>query len=332
MNDLLKKLATLFGPSGNEEEVRDFIKNEIMDKVDKIEEDALGNLIAFKKGAIKDGGKKIMVAAHMDEIGLIITHIDDKGFLRFSNIGGVSAFYALFQRVRFKNGTTGVVSYEEKLEEMKDLKLSKMYIDIGAESSEDAGKKVRIGDVVAFIGKPIVEGDMAISKALDDRAGCAVMIEVINNLKETANDIYFVFTVQEEIGTRGAKAAAYRIQPDMAIALDVTDTGDTPGCKPMEVKCGKGPAIKIMDNMIICHPMVRRLLEDCAKFLNIPFQYEILESGGTDAGAIHIEAGGIPSGAISLPCRYIHSPAEMLSINDLKNAAKLLNEAITREL
>lgn len=324
MFDLIKKLSGEFGVSGNEEEIRTAIIGEIKGHVDDIKVDALGNLIAVKRG----NGKKMMFAAHMDEIGVIATHIDDKGFIRFAAMGWVSQFYAIGQRVKFRNGTTGVVFYEEKLEEMKDLKLSKMYIDIGAKSREDTEKKVKIGDTACFIGNTVREGDMVISKALDNRCGCAILINAIKNLPETSNELYFVFTVQEELGTRGAKTSAYQIQPDVAIALDVTDTGDTPECSVMEVKLGAGPAIKIKDHLLITHPEVRKLLENAARKLEMPYQLEILESGGTDAGAIHLAAGGVPSGAVSIPCRYIHSPSEMANMNDIEDCVKLVIEAI----
>jgi endoglucanase len=324
MFELLKKLTQSFGVSGNEEEIREVIINEIKDNVDQISVDALGNLIAVKKGM----GKKIMLAAHMDEIGIMATYIDEKGFIRFSNIGGVSAYNSIGQRVRFKNNTIGAVYYEDKLEDIKNLKLSKMYIDIGAKSREEAEKVVSIGDVACFEGSAVKQGDIIISKALDDRSGCAVLIKAIKNLTQTKNELYFVFTVQEELGLRGARTAAYSIRPDIAIAVDVTLTGDTPQSHPMEVKCGMGPAIKIKDRSVICHPEVKRLLEDAAKRKKIPYQFEILEVGGSDPGAIHITAGGIPSGAISVPARYVHSPVETVSLTDMENAVKLLVEAV----
>lgn len=324
MFETIKKLAGTFGVSGNEEEIREVIKNEIKGKVDEIKVDALGNLIAVKKG----NGKKIMVAAHMDEIGIMATYIDDKGFIRFSNIGWVSQYFALGQRVMFRNGTVGAIFYEQKLKEMKDLKLSNMYIDIGAKSREEAEKKVKIGDTACFVGDTVLEGSMVISKALDDRSGCAVLVKTIQEMPDTDNEIYFVFTVQEELGLRGAKTAAFGIMPDIAIAVDVTDTGDTPECELMEVKCGGGPAIKIKDSLFIAHPEVRRLIEDSAKKIGIPYQFEILERGGTDAGAIHVTGEGVPSGVISIPCRYLHSPVEAADISDIENCVKLLKECI----
>ncbi len=324
MFELIKRLTQSFGVSGNEEEIRETIINEIKNDIQEIRVDTLGNLIATKPGK----GKKIMVAAHMDEIGVMATYIDEKGFIRFSNIGGVSAFVSLGQKVKFKNGTVGAVFYEDKLEDMKNLKLSKMYIDIGAKDKKEAEKLVRIGDVACFVGDAVRQGDMVISKAIDDRSGCAVLIEAIKRLPQTDNEIYFVFTVQEELGLRGAKTAAYQLKPDIAIAVDVTDTGDTPEANLMEVKCGGGPAIKIKDRSVICHPEVKKLLEESARNINIPYQFEVLEYGGSDPGAIHISAGGVPSGAISIPCRYIHSPVEAASLEDIENAVKLLIEAI----
>jgi len=324
MFDLIKRLTNSFGVSGNEEDIRETIINEIKNDIKEINVDTLGNLIATKPGK----GKKIMVAAHMDEIGIMATYIDEKGFIRFSNVGGVSSFISVGQRVKFKNGTIGTVFYEDKLVDMKSLKLSKMYIDIGAKDKKEAEKSVHIGDVACFIGDAVRLGDMVVSKAIDDRSGCAVLINAIKKLPQTDNEIYFVFTVQEEIGLRGAKTAAYQLKPDMAIALDVTATGDTPEARLMEVKCGGGPAIKIKDRSIISHPEVKNLLEESAKNINIPYQFEVLEFGGSDPGAIHISAGGVPSGAISIPCRYLHSPVEMASIEDIENAVKLLVEAI----
>jgi putative aminopeptidase FrvX len=324
MFDLLKKLCNTFGVSGNEEEIRDVITDEIKNYVDEIKVDPLGNLIAIKKGK----GKKIMIAAHMDEIGVMATYIDDKGFIRFTNIGGVSPYNSIGQRVKFKNNTIGAVSYEEKLEDIKNLKLQNMYIDIGSKSKKETEERIRIGDTATFIGDTLEQNGYVISKALDNRSGCAVAIKAIQCQSPTENEVYYVFTVQEELGLRGAKTSAYQIMPDFAIVLDVTSTGDKPESDLMEVKLGQGPAIKIKDRSVICHPKVKKILEDSAKSQNIPFQYEILERGGTDAGSIHLTGGGIPSGVLSLPSRYVHSPAEMASLSDIENAVKILAKAV----
>lgn len=326
MFETIKSLTGAFGVSGNEEEIRETIISMIKDKVDEIKVDAMGNLFAIKKG----NGKKILLAAHMDEIGVIVTHIDEKGFLRFSNVGAVSAFVSYGQRVKFKNGTIGIIGKEEKLEEIKNLKLGNLFIDIGAHSREEAEKLVKIGEVANFVGETFLQGDMVVSKALDDRAACAVLIETIKNLPKTDNEIYFVFTTQEELGLRGAKTAAYQVEADLAIAVDVTGTGDTPEAKLLEVAVGKGPAVKIKDHSVMCHKDVVDLIKNKAEENNIPYQIEILEYGGTDAGAIHISGGGIPTGAISIPTRFIHSPSEYASLNDIENCAKLLTFCIIK--
>ncbi len=319
MQETLKLVTQVFGVSGNEDEIREVITNEIKKHVDEIRVDAMGNLIAVKRGK----KKKIMLAAHMDEIGVIATFIDDNGFIRFSNIGGVSQLTALGQRVRFRNGTIGTVNKEEKLEDVRDLKLSKMYIDIGCKNREETEKLVKIGDAANFAGDFTVQGNCAISKAMDDRSGCAVLIELIKSLPKTDNEIYFVFTTQEEVGLRGAKTAAFGIMPDCAIALDVTLTGDTPECDKREVKLGGGPAIKVKDTSYLAHPAIRRELENLASENGIPYTLELLDRGGSDPGAIQTTGAGVPCGGISIPCRYVHSPAEMVSLEDLENCVKL---------
>lgn len=319
MQDILKKVTQVFGVSGNEDEIREVIISEIKNYVDEIKVDAMGNLIAVKKGR----KKKIMLAAHMDEIGIIATFIDEKGFIRFSNVGGVSAYNSLAQRVKFRNGTTGCINVEEKLEDYKGLKLGKMYIDIGCKNREETEKLVKIGDAASFIGEFHVQGDCAISKAMDNRSGCAVLIELIKTLPKTDNEIYFVFTTQEEIGLRGAKTAAFGIMPDCALAIDVTIAGDTPECNNREVKLGRGPAIKIKDSAYIAHPEIRRKLEELANRNGIAYTLELLDRGGSDPGAIQTTGAGVPCGGISIPCRYVHTVSEIVNINDLKNCVKL---------
>lgn len=318
--EMIGSIAQAFGPSGNEQNVREAIEPMLSGYVDEIRVDALGNLIAVKKGV----GQKIMLAAHMDEIGILVTYIDEKGFLRFGTVGGVSPHSALGTRVVFESGITGTVWYEEKMESMKDLKVDRMFIDIGAGSRGEAEKMVRVGDMAVFCGDTVETNGRLISKAMDDRAGCAVLVALARTLTETENEIYYVFTVQEEVGLRGARTAAWGIMPDMALAVDVTDTGDMPESRHMAVSIGDGPTIKIKDSSIICHPDVVERLRNCAEAAEIPVQYEVLAAGGTDAGSIHLTAGGIPTGAVSIPTRFIHSPSEMISLGDVKGAIALL--------
>ena len=323
MKDLLIKLSSLTGTPGNEDTVAEFITTELKSYVDWIGKDNLGNLICHKKGS----GKKVMLAAHMDEIGLMVTSIDEKGFLRFTNVGGHGPIILAGTRVQFNKGILGVISYEH-LDDIKELKLEKMYIDIGAKDQKDAQKKVSIGSVATFHSPPQVQGNHFIGKALDDRAGCAVLIKVLQEVKHSPYDIHGVFSVQEEVGLRGARTAAYKIDPDIAFAIDLTLTGDTPGALNMSVKLGAGVAIKIMDKSIICHPLVKNALIETAEKNAIPFQLEVLDRGGTDAGSIHITRAGIPTGAVSIPGRYVHTPNEMIDLNDAQGAVKLLTNIL----
>lgn len=320
MLELLKKLTQTNAPSGSEELIHSIITDEIKDYVDEITIDALGNLIAHKKG----NGERVMFAAHTDEVGLIVTFITEKGFLKVSNLGGISASSALHQRVCFTNGTKGLVALDDSnTETAKEIRLSDLYVDIGAKDYDEACKLVSIGDCAAFCGELISDGNIVISKALDDRSGCAVLIETIKQIKTYNNDLYFVFTASEELGLRGAKASSFSVAPDFAVAIDVTRTGDTPGKLQMAVTMGNGAAIKIKDSSFLAHPFIKQFMTDTCLEHDIPYQYEVLERGGTDSGAIHLSNGGVITGCISIPTRYIHSPAEMADLRDMKSAVAL---------
>lgn len=329
--DLLEKLTQITSPSGNEGAICDFIENEIKDYVDEVYRDNLGNLIAHKKG----DGARVLFDAHTDEIGILATFIEDNGYIRFANLGGVSPYNALYSRVKFLNGTVGVVSVDASRDDiMKNLKLSDLYIDIGAKDKEEAESKVSIGDAAAFVGEFTDLGNKVVSKALDDRVACYCLIRVIKEIKSQKNDLYFVFAASEELGLRGAKAASTAINPDYAVALDVTSTGDTLGKRKMAVKLGGGAAIKIKDNSILCHPYIKQLMIDTCKKYDIPYQTEVLEIGGTDAGAIHLSGAGVATGAISIPTRYIHSPSEVADKGDIEAvidlSIKLIEEGFNR--
>lgn len=313
--DILKKLVSVHGASGCESEAVKAIESEIKAYADEIYVDTLGNLIAHKKG----NGKKIMFAAHADEIGIVVTYIEKNGFLRFSNVGGLYTKELLGRRVIFKDGTVGVI-YTEK--DNKAMQMSKMYIDIGAESDEEAKKAVSVGDTAVFEGAYHRNGDKIISKALDNRAGCYVLIEAMKRVKSD-NDLYFVFTSQEEVGLRGARCAAFSVEPDYAIAVDVTDTGDTPEGEKSAVKLGNGACIKVMDRSVICDSEIRSKLIELAKSEEIPYQLEIMTDGGTDAGVIHLTRDGVKTGGISIPTRYIHSPSEMADVKDIEACIRL---------
>ncbi len=325
MKQLIEKLTSVYGPSGNEEPIREAIRHEIEGYVDEISTDTLGNLIAVKKG----GGSRVMLAAHMDQIGLVVTYIDDAGFLRFAPAGGFAVTDLIDRKVIFGNGTVGVVSYENEIKEIKDVTLNNMYIDIGAKDRQDASTKVKVGDIAVYYSTFGGNGDCVTSRALDNRASCAVLIETIKKLKSSPHEIYFVFTVQEELGCRGATTAAFAIEPYAAIAVDVTDTGDTPKSQPMAVKLGAGPAIKVFDEMVMVHPAIKNAMIDEAEKLGIPYQMEVLRGGGTDTGVIALSKSGVPSGCLSIPCRYVHSDSEMADITDMENGVKLLTGLLT---
>jgi len=317
MKELIHKLTDIFSPSGYEDAIRGVIRAEIKEFADEIRVDALGNLIA-RKGK---GGTRVMVAAHMDEIGLMTTHVDDKGFVRFTGIGGVYPRNLPGGRVRFVNGTRGVIGLDGGVFSNDLPPLEKMFIDVGASSKDDC--PVKTGDVAAF-ERPFLDlGNRVVAKSMDDRIGCAVAIESLRTLKSTSNEVYFVFTAQEEVGTRGAQTSAYGIDPDLGFSIDVTGWGDTPGQRDFDVALGKGPAIKIRDGGMLSDPRIVDWMISMAEKKKIPYQREVLLGGTTDARAMQLVRGGIPVGCVSVPCRYVHSPSEMIDYNDVQNAVKL---------
>jgi putative aminopeptidase FrvX len=330
MKELIKKLVETYGPSGREELIREVIKKEIESLADEVRVDALGNLIALKRGS--DDGLKVMLAAHMDEIGIIVTHVDEKGFLRFARVGGVRPLALLGGRAVFANGTVGTFGLEklEPEEAQKIPGLDKLYLDVGAKDKESA--PVGVGDIAGFQRPFAAQGDRLMAKSLDDRIGCAVLIQVMRDLKASPHDVYFVFSVQEEVGLRGAITSTYGIQPDLGISVDVTGTGDTPEAYTLAVSLGEGPAVKVKDGGMLAHPLVKDLLVETAEELGIPYQLEVLVRGTTDAMAIQVSRDGVPAGCLSIPCRYVHTPSEMVDHNDVLNAVKLLVAVLSKPI
>jgi endoglucanase len=263
-----------------------------------------------------------MVAAHMDEIGLMVTHVDNHGFVRFTSLGGVYPRNLPGGRVSFVNGTKGVIGIEPTEHANEVSALDKLFIDIGVTSKENC--PVKTGDVAAFERPFLDMGDRLVAKSMDDRIGCAVAIEVLRKLKPTTHEIYFVFTTQEEVGTRGAQTSAYSIEPELGFSIDVTGWGDTPGQRNLEIALGKGPAIKIRDGGMISDPRIVDWMVSTAEKGKLPYQREVLLGGTTDARAMQLVRSGVPVGCVSLPCRYVHSPSEMVDITDVENAVKLV--------
>jgi len=328
MNDLIKKLVEIPGPSGYEDKIRAAVQEEIQDFADEIRVDALGNLIA-RKGKKQANGMRIMISAHIDEIGLMVTHVDANGFVRFIGIGGINPLTCLGGRVLFMNGVRGVIGIE-KLEGKEIPTLDKLFIDVGATSQENC--PVGVGDVCGFERPFMALGDRLVAKSMDDRIAAVVSIETMRALKKNPHEVYFVFSVQEEVGLRGAITAAYGVDPDLGLAVDVTRSGDTPKTIKMETALGKGPAIKVRDASFIADPRVVNWMVNTAKSEGIPYQMEVLEAGGTDGRAIQLTRAGVPAGCLSIACRYIHSPSEMVDANDVKNAVKLLTALLSKEV
>lgn len=313
---LYQELSQAFGVSGREDAIREVIAAHAGDFIDDITTDTLGNLICHKKG----NGKKILFSAHMDTIGVVATCIDEKGFIRFAPVGGLEPLDFLHKQVEFSNNVRGIISCEEKIS-LKDITFSQTFIDVGA----DASQKVQPGEFAIFRAPSFEQDGILCGAYIDNRIGCAVLLRVMEELTTTENDLYFVFTVQEEVGLRGAGAAAFSIAPDIAVVVDVTDTGDLPEQKNhMSIKMGKGAAIKIMDRSVICSPAVRDKLEKAAVSCGVEVQREIAPVGGTDTAAIQKTRAGILTGAVSIPTRYIHTCAEMCALSDVKDAVKLL--------
>ncbi|MBR1423224.1 MAG: M42 family peptidase [Ruminococcus sp.] len=336
LTDTLKELCALDGVSGREQEVRERIVSLIGDKAE-VSVDPLGNIIAFCKGRRK-AEKRLMISAHMDEVGFIVTYINDDGTLCFAPVGGIDPRVCFGKRVRIGRdkvygviGGTAVHNIPKK-ERNKVDDLDKLVIDIGADSKEQASKLIRQGDSVYFEGDLIRFGSgMIRSKAIDDRAGCAVMLEMINEGVEF--DTYFTFVVQEEIGLRGSGCAAFTVEPDFAIILEATTASDIPSESGADKVCevGKGAVVSIMDRHTIYDKDLCELAFRLAEENGIPCQTKTKIAGGNDAGAVHVSRGGVRTAAISVPCRYLHSPSCVINEDDLMSVyrlAKLLADGI----
>ncbi|RST76335.1 M42 family peptidase [Siminovitchia acidinfaciens] len=340
---MLKELTDAKGVAGNEQEPRRVMKKYIEPYAEEIETDGLGSLIAKKTGDAN--GPKIMIAGHLDEVGFMITQIDDKGFLRFQTVGGWWNQVMLAQRVTIvtaKGDITGVIGSKpphilSPEARKKPVEIKDMFIDIGASSKEEAQEwGVRPGDmVVPYFEFTVMNNDkMLLAKAWDNRIGCAIAIDVLKNLKgeNHPNTVFGVGTVQEEVGLRGAKTAANKIMPDIAIAVDVGIAGDTPGIseKESQSKMGDGPQIMLYDASMVSHKGLRDFVTGIADELEIPYQFDAMPGGGTDAGSTHLAGEGAPSLAITIATRYIHTHAALLHRDDYENAVKLISEVVKR--
>jgi tetrahedral aminopeptidase len=343
MFSLLHRLTQAISPSGYEQTIAKCILEEIKPYADTYRVDALGNVLAFVKGTDPES-PSMLLSAHMDEVGFIVKKIEENGLLRFEKIGGHDDRILLAQRVRIlgKKGPVPAVigtisAHFQRFDDTSKVRNYRdLYIDCGV------GSKAEVLELGIEVGSPIswatdlerLGPNRIVGKALDDRVGCAVQIQVLERLVKDRpkGDVYFLFSIQEEVGLRGASVAAFDLDPDFALAIDATAVGDTP--EPTSDHClflGKGPGIKIMDFSFITHPAIKHHLLDVAKERNIPYQLEIFMGIGTDAGALFKTKSGIPTGVISIPSRYAHSPVEMMDLRDIEHTVELLEHAI-REL
>lgn len=314
MMNQLKELVNRKCVSGNERALATFIKAQIAPYADKIYEDTLGNLIAVRKGS----GPKVMVMAHMDEIGLVATFIDEKGFIRVSNVGGVSPRKLADRPVIFENGVQGVFVCG------KEGKMQECFIDIGARDRKDAESRIEIGMTASFITETFETGEKIVSGALDNRIGCFCLMEALKRLQNCSCEFYAVFTVQEEVGLRGAKVSGQEIAPDVALAIDVTLSGDYPDGEETTASLGNGCAIKMRDRSAICSREVVEDLENLAARKGIRVQRDVLSRGGTDIGSVQLLGRGVQVGGLSIPIRYCHSAIEMADRRDVEATIQLL--------
>ena len=324
IKNTLRAVCEAFGPTGHETRVARVIEDMVKDYADEIRYDALGNLIATRRGK----GQRIMLAAHMDQIGFVVTAVDENGFLRIHPLGGIARNVTLGRRVVFENGVEGVIYFEQTSEGGSfDVDMTRMFIDIGASTREEALARVQVGDAATYAPGVVDMGARMASPAMDNRAGCAVLIELLRDV-DTENELVCVFSTQEEVGLRGARAAAYDVNPDVGVALDVTPTRDTPKAVRHSVVLGAGPTVKIMDSSLICNPQVVKRMREAAERAGVSYQPEVLTAGGTDGAAMQLTRGGVPAGVISIPCRYVHTPVETVQISDVEGAVKLLREFV----
>lgn len=327
----LKELCLCPSISGREDNIRALLSEKIAPLADTVETDALGNLIAKKRG--NRAGARVMLCAHMDEIGFLVTFIEEDGWVRVAPVGGIRAAMSVGSFVISEKGVKGVLVAEDGVK-AADLAVDKMYIDLGAKSRREAERRVAIGDF--FVCRPELcrlGGTRVVGRPLDDRVGCAVLLDIAEQLADGdfAGEVAYVFSVQEEVGCRGALPAAFGLAPDYALCFDVTGTGDVPGAKAMACKLGGGAAVKIKDSSVICHAGLVEALCTLAEEKGIRYQREILLYGGTDTSSMQLAGGGTRAGALSIPSRYIHSGVETCDLSDAKACADLATAFVKSE-
>ncbi len=328
MLNYLRELIKIQSVSGCEEKIALYIKSEMEKYFDECRIDALGNLICHKKG----DGKKLLFCAHMDEIGFIVTTVDDKGYIHFAPVGGIDFVSAAYSKVAFASGVRGIIVPEEGIGK-DDYKAEKFIVDIGAKDRKQAERLVKTGDTFALEPSYTrLRGGRICGRPIDDKLGCAILMAAARSSADFVNDTTFVFSVQEEVGIRGSKVAAFNCRPDYGIAIDVTKTGDSYGAKPMAVSLGGGAAIKYKDTSVICDGALVRKMEEIADENGIKWQREVLTVGGTDTASLQLAASGCRAGCISIPTRYIHTANEQIDLADAEACLDLVIAISATEL
>lgn len=323
---LVKRLSEAYGPSGSEEGVREMVRQEIKGFVDQVRVDALGNLTAQRRGT-GSHRQKIMLSAHLDEIGVMVTFIDSRGFARFGTLGPVKPLTLLGAPVQFANGTLGVIGREEKNASRNELDMDSLFIDLGVSAVEPPA--VRVGDSAGFVREFFDTSDCMVGKALNDRVGCAILIETLRQLKKSPYDLSFVFTIQQKIGGRGAGAAAFSLQPDVAFVIDAAAASDIPGAQANGITLGKGPAIKFQDEGALTTSSARQMLLNAAREARVPYQLDVTPRAGGDSLPIQAAREGVPTAALAVPMRYLNTPSEMVRHDDIQDAIKLLGNLLS---
>ena len=328
MYELIEKLVNVYGAAGRESAVADTLETLLKGHVDDMRRDAMGNLIVQKRGSDPQG-KRIMLSAHMDHIGFVVVAVEKEGFLRVMPVGGVGVESGRTRHVYFQHGVHGVI-VQQPVPQGETPAMRHLFIDIGAASDEEALARVSLGDVAVYANDCFRLGEHRVAApAMDDRVACALLVSVLLALDQPRHTVIGVFSTQEEVGCRGAKTAAYAVEPDVGIALDVTAHGDTPETKLPAVKLGQGAAVKIMDRGSISNPEVVQELLAAGERAGVKTQREVLPFGGTDAGAMQLTRSGVRVGTVSIPCRYVHSACEVIDLRDVEAARALLLEYLT---
>lgn len=327
----LAKLCNMIGVSGYEEEVRAYIKNEIGLYGDDVRVDPIGNLIVFKRG-YGENKKKVMVSAHMDEVGFQVVGINADGTITFKLLGFGWMPMVYMSKVVFENGQKGVIGCRGDFDNVK-RDVTKLYIDLGVTTKEEASKLVRIGDVATYDSSyEHLSEDLVVAKALDDRVGCYMQMELLKQNKPFYHDVYFVFSTQEEVGTRGGKVAANTISPDVGIAFDVTPSNDRPSDQAGDNKVGAGPAVLISDPSLIADRKLVKYLEDAASVVGENMQRSCILVGGSDAAAMNTATTGCRSTLMGIVIRYCHGPYSIISLKDVSGSIKIMHEFLNTEM